>query len=120
LNPHIDPRARIRNIINRALSGSTYQASHKDGDRILVLEARRANGKQVNVRFLGMKSSDTDTEPDRGAALKVVSVGEPDTSVLRVFMPRVLRVPSHAVRVRIEVGKAKLEIVCEDVEWWED
>jgi hypothetical protein len=118
--PHIDPRARIRNILTAALNGCSYSSSHKDGDRVLVLEALRANGKQVHVRFLGLKTSDTDTEPAIGAPLKLVSVGDSDSSLLRMFIPRVLRTASHSARVRIEAGPAKLEIVCEDVEWWED
>jgi hypothetical protein len=118
--PHVDPRARIRNTLRAALTDCTYASSHKDGDHVLVLEARRANGKQVNLRFLGLKSSDTDAEPAAGTPLKLLGVGDPDSSILRLFTPRMLRTPSHSARVRIEAGPAKLEIVCEDVEWWED
>ena len=117
--PHVDPLARVRNTLTSALRDCTYASSQNEG-RALVLDARRANGKQVRLRFLGLKSSTTDTEPVAGAPLRLVSVGDPDSSVLRLFMPRVLRTPSHSARVRIEAGPAKLEIVCEDVEWWED
>ena len=105
----IDSRARIRNIVRSAIEGCTYAASHKDGDRVLVLEARRANGKQVSLRFLGLRSSDTDSEPAVGAPLRLASVGGPDSSLLRFFTPRVLRTPSHSARVRIEnrLGEAR-------------
>jgi hypothetical protein len=121
MNAHVDPKARLRGIISRAIQGCSYESSHKeDGDRVLVLEARRPDGARVGLRFLGLKSSETDSEPARGAPLRLRGVGDPSGSLLRLLLPSMLRTPPLAARVRIEAGSARLEIVCEDVEWWEE
>jgi hypothetical protein len=117
---HTDPRLRIRNTLTQALSGTVYDSSRRDGDTVFVLRVRRATGKTADLRFLGLKTCEVDMEPEIGSALTLRGVGSPDSSLLRLFVPRVLRGPSFSSRVRIDAGKARLEIVCEDVEWWED
>jgi hypothetical protein len=117
---HADPRDRLRNTLRRALDGLEYVESHRDGDRVLVLSGRRADGRRVQLRFLGLKDSESDSEIAAGSPLKLKSVGRPEKSVLSMFVPAIFKGPSHASRVRIEAGTAKLEIVCEDVEWLED
>jgi hypothetical protein len=119
VNAHYDPYARIRNTLAKALGGCVYESSRAEGERVLVLEASRS-GKAVRLRFLGVRRSETDAEPARGAPLTVKRVSEENASPWRLFIPRVLRTPSKGARVTIEAGSARLEIVCEDVEWWED
>jgi hypothetical protein len=114
----IDPVARIRHILGRALEGCTFEAFHREGERALVLDSRR-NGAHVGLRFLGLKTLHVDGSPEKGERLRLLGVSNPD-GLLRTMMPAILRGPGQGTRVRIEAGKAKLEIVCEDVEWWED
>lgn len=117
---HVDLRSRLRNILRTALDGCAYESSRSDADGALLLEARRPDGRRVRVRFLGLKKSESDAEPGAGSVLKLKDVGDPDSGLARIFVPRLFRAPSHASRVRIDAGAARLEIVCEDVEWWED
>ncbi len=117
---HVDPRARLRNVLSRALTGSTYVSSRREPDRVFVLEARRSGGKPVTLRFLGTSTTEADSDPDPGVALKLAGVDSTGGPWWRVLVARTARLPAHGTRVRIEAGKAKLEIVCEDVEWWED
>ncbi len=119
MNAHVDPQARLRNILKSALDGARYESWRRDGDRALILELKRADGRPVTLRFLGVQDSEISGEAEKGAVLRLKSVASP-ASLLTLFTPRMFRTPSHAARVRIEAGAARLEIVCEDVEWWED
>jgi hypothetical protein len=117
---HIDQHARLRNIISRALDGCSYEASRQEEPRMLVIEARRPDGRSVGVRFRGVRSSDTDKTPEPGAMMKLRGVGNEKLSISQLFIPRVLRQGSlPASRVRIDAGAAHMEVVCEDAEWWE-
>ncbi len=114
----IDPRSRMQHILRKALEGCAYESSRREGDAALVIEARRADGRRVSVRFRGLKASASDSEPATGAPIVVKSVG--GMSLWRIFLPIPVGAIGFAQRVRIEAGAARLEIVCEDVEWWED
>lgn len=86
---------------------------------MLVLHARRGDGRLVHLRFRGVKESSASAEPEPGSPLAVKGVGSA-TPFWSRFLPVFLRTASQASRVRIEAGAARLEIVCEDAEWWED
>ena len=117
-----DQRERLRRILHNAIDGAAYESSHpEDGGRLLVLEARRANGTPVFVRFRGVTKSDATATPASGGSLKLDSVGSAARfSILALLFPFARRAGQSAARVRIEAGTARLEIVCEDAEWWED
>ena len=111
-------RERLRRVVENALSGATYESSRPEDGRLLLLEARRS-GKQVFVRFRGVRQSDATATPESGADLRLVNVGSAERfSLMRFFFP-FARPGSGAARVRIEAGAARLDIVCEDAEWWE-
>ena len=119
---HIDPYARLRNIVTRALNGSVYEGSASQDQKQLVIEAKRPDGTRVHLRFLGVQESESTAEPEIGAPMRLLGVSSAEKfSILRLFRPRF---PPPAltgeVRVRIEAGSARMEIVCQDAEWWED
>jgi hypothetical protein len=115
----IDPTVRVRQIVSRALQDCTFESSRRESDAVLVLDARRSDGKHVGLRFLGLKSSEVNEEPEAGSVLKLAGVSAPG-GLLRLLAPPMLRPRSQTARVRIDAGKSRLEIVCEDVEWWEE
>jgi len=124
--PH--PKNRVRRIVESALVDCSYVSSRSEGDGgTLLLQARRANGKRVNVRFRGVKESDATAEPEFGTPLRVVKVddghGRVASALLVIFggIVALLKPPGqpHA-RVTIQAGTARLDIVCQDAEWWED
>ena len=111
-------RDRLHKVVENALNGATYLSSRDEDGRVLLLEAKRA-GKYVFVRFRGVRQSDATATPESGAGLRFIGVGSADKfSLLRFFFP-FARPGSGAARVRIEAGSARLDIVCEDAEWWE-
>lgn len=114
------PQDRIRRILEGVLVDCTYEASRQEGDTNLVLHGRRKDGKDVFVRFRGVKDSDTDVQPERGAPLALKDVKRESVGFVSRFFPIIKPPgPAHA-RVRIEAGSATLEIVCQDAEWWEE
>jgi hypothetical protein len=115
-----DQRDRLRRIVENALTGTSYQASHQEEPRLLVLEARRPDGREVIVRFRGVRESEANATPVPGSDIQRLSVGSAEKfSLVRLFFPFIRGAGSGAARVRIETGNARLEIVCEDAEWWE-
>ena len=119
---HVDPRSRMRNIVGRALNGAAYEASRSEEGGRLVIDARRPDGAAVHVRFLGVQDSESTAVPEPGASLRLLGIGSAEKfSLLRILRPRF---PPRAfmgeVRVTIEVGAARIEIVCQDAEWWEE
>jgi hypothetical protein len=116
-----DQNGRVRRIVEAALAGdSVYEASRsEEAGRFVVIEARRADGRGVGVRFRGVRESTMSSEPEAGAALRLRGVGAPGLSWLRLFLPGMRNVGGGYVRVRIEAGAAMLDIVCQDAEWWE-
>lgn len=115
-----DQRERLRRIVDKALTGTSYESSRQEEPRMLVVEARRPDGAQVIVRFRGVRESEANDTPAPGAGIKRVSVGSAEKfSLIRLFFPFIRSPGSGAARVRIEAGAARLDIVCEDAEWWE-
>ena len=115
-----DQRERVRRIVANALTGAIYDTSREDGDRLLLVEAHRADGRRVNLRFRGVSKSDATAKPEAGASIGSIRVGSAEKfSLLRLFLPLLRGAAANAVRVRIEAGTARLDIVCEDAEWWE-
>ena len=124
--PH--PKNRVRRIVESALVDCTYlSTSPESNGSMLLLQARRADGRRVNVRFRGVRESGASAEPEFGTPLSVVSVTDARgrlASALRVVLGSVLSLlkppgPAYA-RVTIQAGTARLDIVCQDAEWWED
>src|SRR5438105_10886639 len=115
---HVHPHERLRNIVARAVNGSSYVRSATEEGRRLLLESRRADGTLVHLRFLGVRDSESTAMPEPGAALRFAGVSTAGGLLRRFFMPR------HGFaaesRVRIDAGATRIDIVCEDVEWWED
>lgn len=116
-----DQRLRLRRILANALEGAAYDSSRtEEGGRTLVIRARRRDGQPVTVRFRGVRQSEADVEPAAGSNVRVRSVGAANRlSFLALLFPFLAR-DAGASRVRIEAGAARLDIVCEDAEWWED
>jgi hypothetical protein len=116
-----DQRERLRRTVRNALDGAAYQTSRsEESGRMLVVEARRPDGRLVGVRFRGVRDSKSTEEPVAGATLRLRAVDSPG-SLIGLLVPPLLRGPSSSyVRVRIEAGTARLDIVCQDAEWWED
>lgn len=116
------PKDRIRRILEAALAGCTYVSSRNlDDGSTLTLEALSSEGRQVNLRFRGVRESESTAVPEPGAAMSLKSVGRGNKfSLLSTLLP-ILKPPSPSyARVRIDAGAARLDIVCQDVEWWED
>ena len=114
------PQDRIRRILDQALVECTYVASRNEGEGVFLLQARRADGRAVGVRFRGVKNSDTNAHPEPGVPLKLKSVKRAGGSLVSRLFP-LIKPPGPAyARVRIEAGPATLEIVCQDAEWWEE
>ena len=118
-----DQNQRLRRTVENALEGAAYAASHEEEPRLLVLEATRSDGRHVTLRFRGVRDSEASATPESGAPMRLLSVGSADGfSLLRllILIPRPHVAGANYMRVRIEAGAARLEIVCQDAEWWED
>jgi hypothetical protein len=118
----LDPTERLRRILRIALRDCVYVASRAEEGRQFVLDARRSNGKAVQVRFRGVHSTEIAPRPAAGAPLRIASIRSGRTlgSLLGLLLPW-LRVSAPApARVTIAAGEARIEVVCEDAEWWED
>jgi hypothetical protein len=117
----VDQRQRIRRILENALSGCTYVSSKSEAGDMLVLKARRANGRGVTVRFRAVRDSEATDVPSPGEPLRLRKVGSGDKRSLIGMLLPILRPPGPAyARVTIEAGTARMDIVCQDAEWWED
>jgi hypothetical protein len=115
-----DQRERLQRIVEKALAGTSYESSRNEDGRILVVEARRPDGRQVIVRFRGVRDSEASNAPVPGTEIRRLNVGPAEKfSLVRLFFPFIRGPGSGAARVRIEAGAARLDIVCEDAEWWE-
>src|SRR6266545_8079212 len=118
----VDSHARLRTIVSRALEGCTYESSTREEGGRLVVMARRPTGARVHLRFLGVQDSETTMPPEAGSRLHLVGVSSQRGAWFwKLFRPNVFYHHSAGeVRVRIEAGTARMEIVCQDAEWWED
>ncbi|HEU0075791.1 MAG TPA: hypothetical protein VFS30_17460 [Dehalococcoidia bacterium] len=119
-----DQRARLRRILENSLEGALYDSSETEEDgRMVVLRARRQGGQRVSVRFRAVTSSDATEEPRPGDVLSLrgVDLVNPGClSLLAFAFPRFRSPGPGYARVRIDAGAARLDIVCQDAEWWED
>jgi hypothetical protein len=123
-----DQRTRLRRILENSLEGALYDSSVTEEDgRVVVLHAHRPDGERVSVRFLAVTSSDATEEPQPGAYLTVRGVDVRQGGCLSLLMgfafflaPRPRAPVAGSARVRIDAGSARLDIVCQDAEWWED
>ncbi len=126
LNLHETVDRRLREAVRHALEGCAYESSStKDG--VFVLDARRPDGRKVQVRFLGVKSSTAEPRPPAGASLALQRVQSARKLSLLdiVLFWRLFSGPSygtdlHARRVTITAGETQIEVVCEDAEWFEE
>ena len=119
---HVDPHDRLRNIVSRALNGCVYEGSSRQDAGMLVIDGRREDGTRVHLRFRGVQDSESTAEPQVGAKMRLIRVSQADKfSLLQIFMPRF---PQHRfsgeARVRIEAGAARIDVLCQDAEWWEE
>jgi hypothetical protein len=119
-----DQRGRLLRILGNSLSGSLYDSSVTEDDgRMLVLHAHRPSGTPVTVRFRAVQSSEATAVPEPNAPLRLQDVSVGGGGCLSLLGPIIpaLRSPGRGyARVRIEAGAARLDIVCQDAEWWED
>jgi len=116
-----DFRQRLKNIVRNALDGCAYEASREEAGRLLVLQGKRADGRHVTLRFRGVKDSEASAAPEAGAVMRLASIGSPSRiALIGLFIPLVRFPGEDYARVRIEIGAAHLDIVCQDAEWWED
>ena len=117
----LDPRDRLQRIISNALDRTTYESSREEeSGRLLVIEARKTNGQRVVLRLRGVKSSESSSEPSTGGLLRLKGVGPPGN-----FLQRLAGWPFHKpfqaeYRVTIQAGTARLDVVCQDAEWWQE
>ena len=114
------PQDRVRRILDGVLDDCTYVSSRTADDASLLLQGRRSDGRDVTLRFRGVKDSNTNTQPEAGAPLVLKSVKREGLSLVSRLFP-ILKPPGPVyARVRIDAGPATLDIVCQDVEWWEE
>jgi hypothetical protein len=114
---------RIEMVVRNALDGTTFVSSRSEDDgRHIVIEARRPNGRISTVRFRAVSDAAATSGTAAGVPLKLqgVRAGGAGCLSLSRFGPAFRGVPRGTARVRIDAGGAKLDIVCEDAEWWED
>ncbi len=117
-----DQKERLRRIVSNAVDGAAYEGSRvEENGAHLLIEARRPEGQLVSLRFRGVKDSEATAAPPPGSVLHLESVASARRfslwSMLFFFLPSP---GSNKMRVRIKADDARLDIVCEDAEWWED
>lgn len=117
-----DQKERLRRIVENAISGCTFEgASSEQAGRQLLLRARRPDGTIANLRFRGVQNSVSSAQAAQGSPLSLRGVGSGARfSLLRLLLPVIFRPGDSAWRVRIDAGEARLDIVCQDAEWWQE
>jgi hypothetical protein len=119
----MDPKHRLTSIVRQALDGATFVASRaEEGGQHLVIEARRPDGRLASVRFRAVSDAEASAGTAVGVPLTLRSVDSGPSGCLPLgwFIPALRGIPRGVSRVRIDAGGAKLDIVCQDAEWWED
>lgn len=116
-----EQRERLRKVVLAALDGTSYVSARRLDDRSYLIEARRPEGGPVQLKFLGVADATATGEIEPGAALKLDGVRSAEGfSIARFLIPRVLRRPGMPdSRVRIKAGDERIDIVCQDAEWFE-
>ena len=123
-----DQNGRLRRILENSIEGCLYDSSETEaGGSVVVIHAHRQNGGRVSLRFLGVQSSDETAQPHPGDVLSLRNVQTSGRGCLSalMFIP-FFRLPpfgspvADSARVTIAAGAARLDIVCQDAEWWED
>ncbi len=117
-----DPKRRLERILSNALDGCLIDTIVEEPEKRLVINAHRAHGQPVGVRFFGLHYWSASVEPEPNSAIKIggVSTGGGSKLFWRHFLPWHQRPIALGSRVRIEVGGARLVIDCEDAEWWQE
>jgi len=119
-----DQQGRMRRILENSIEGTLYDSSETEEEgHMVVLHGHRQDGTKVSVRFRAVFSSDASEEPEPGAVMSVrgVDLVRPGClSALGFVFPRFRTVGAGNTRVRIDAGAARLDIVCQDAEWWDD
>jgi hypothetical protein len=120
LGSFTNQKERLQRTLHNALAGATYRSSNAEEDgRMLVLEAARGDGRIVSVRFRGVSKSEATREPRSGSPLSIKAVTLRGRSLLALLLPSLRAIPAGSARVRIDIGGARLDIICQDAEWWE-
>jgi hypothetical protein len=119
-----DQGQRLRRILANSLEGSVYDSANaEDSGRMLLVKAHRPDGGVVNVRFRAVKDAEATRYPDEGSVMHVRGVDlDPGgcLSLVGLLIPRFRGPGKGYSRVRIDAGASRLEIICQDAEWWED
>jgi hypothetical protein len=123
-----DQRGRLLRILENSIQGAMYDSSETEEDgRMVVLHAHRRDGQRLTVRFRAVSSSDASEEPQPGATISLRGVDSAEGGCLSLFrylppfrFTRISAPVAGSARVRIDAGAARLDIVCQDAEWWED
>jgi len=111
----------MRRTLENALDGCLVQVIREEPERRLVIEAHRAQGQKVSVRFLGVQKWEATSEPPPESPIRLRGVGGGMGLVDFIFLLNPFHHPMPpSTRVRIEVGTSRLVIDCQDVEWWQD
>jgi hypothetical protein len=88
---------------------------------MFVIEARRPDGRRVGVRFRGVEESVATDAPAPGSHMRLRGIGSATRfSFLSLLFPFLRASGFGSARVRIEAGTTRLDIVCQDAEWWEE
>lgn len=119
--PFTDQRGRLRRVVTSALQGTTYASSREEeAGRLLVIEADKPGGYRVVLRFRGVRSAESTGDPVVGSPLRLQSVGAPGNFFQRLVESSLQKRLAAESRVTIQAGAARLDIVCQDAEWWEE
>jgi hypothetical protein len=116
------PTQRLSRVVLEALDGCSYVSTRRPEQEVLVVEARRPDGRRVEVHFRGVTEWDATGEPTEGAILSFDGATSAEGfRILGLLLPPIFRKPAPpAARVRIKAGSQRLEVVCQDAEWYED
>lgn len=110
-------------VVGQALDGTVFEGARaEENGRHLVIEARRQDGRKTAVRFRAISDASAANAVPAGAALRLRGVQAGPTGCLPLgwFIPALRGIPRGVSRVRIDAGDARLDILCQDAEWWED
>ncbi len=116
---HASQKDRLGKTVRNALEGCSYESSEAGDGSLFTVTARRRDGRRVQVRFLGVRSTTAEPAPTPGGGIRVVAVGAP-FSLRRVLFAPLRSVELGPWHVRIKAGEGQIEVVCQDAEWFEE